>query len=189
MDLKTTAQYGAWAVSSDADIGGKSKATLQPVSGGANGSKGALQVTGELVPGAAFTWAGVAFHPGASADEAVNLSGKKTLSFWAKGDGKSYAVAVMTESNSGQMPGIQPFVAGPEWKQYTFSWSDFKTDGHDVTAIAFAHAQEPGKFEFELDECGDQIVSCATGEGARRSTISSQRRALQCLRANTDFGG
>jgi beta-glucosidase len=151
-DLKTTAQYGSWSVSSDADIGGKSKATLQPVSGGANGSKGALQVTGELVPGAAFTWAGVAFHPGASADEAVNLSGKKTLSFWVKGDGKSYAVAVMTESNSGQMPGIQPFVAGPEWKQYTFAWSDFKTDGHDVTGIAFAHAQEPGKFEFEIDE-------------------------------------
>jgi hypothetical protein len=151
-DLKTTAQYGSWSVSSDADIGGKSKATLQPVSGGANGSKGALQVTGELVPGAAFTWAGVAFHPGASADEAVNLSGKKTLSFWAKGDGKSYAVAVMTESNSGQMPGIQPIVAGPEWKQYTFAWSDFKTDGHDVTGIAFAHAQEPGKFEFEIDE-------------------------------------
>jgi hypothetical protein len=50
------------------------------------------------------------------------------------------------------MPGIQPFVAGPEWKQYTFSWSDLKTDGHDVTGIAFAHAQEPGKFEFEIDE-------------------------------------
>ena len=24
--------------------------------------------------------------------------------------------------------------------------------GHDVTGIAFAHAQEPGKFEFEIDE-------------------------------------
>lgn len=151
-DLKLTARYGMWALTSDAEIGGKSQATLQPVAGGAVGSKGALQVTGELVPGAAFTWAGVAFHPGASADEAVNLTGKKILSFWAKGDGKSYAVAVMTESSAGQMPGIQPFTAGPEWKQYTFSWSDFKTDGHDVTGIAFAHAQEPGKFEFEIDE-------------------------------------
>ena len=90
--------------------------------------------------------------PGSTADETVNLSGKKTLSFWAKGDGKGYAVAVETESTAGQMPGIQPFVAGPEWKQYTFPWSDFKTDGHDVTGIAFAHAQEPGKFEFEIDE-------------------------------------
>jgi hypothetical protein len=50
------------------------------------------------------------------------------------------------------MPGIQPFVAGTEWKQYTFPWSDFKTDAHDVTGIAFAHAQDAGKFEFEIDE-------------------------------------
>jgi complex I intermediate-associated protein 30 (CIA30) len=139
-------------VTSDTEMGGNSKASMQPVAGGANGSKGALQVTGEVVPGAPFTWGGIAFHPGSSADEAVNLSSKKTFSFWAKGDGKSYAVAVMTESSAGQMPGIQPFVAGPEWKQYTFSWSDFKTDGHDVTGIAFAHAQEPGTFQFEIDD-------------------------------------
>jgi len=151
-DLKVGANYGAWAVTSDAEMGGKSKGSMQAVAGGANGSKGALQVTGEIVPGADFTWAGVVFHPGSSADEAVNLSGKKTLSFWAKGDGKNYAIAVETESTAGQMPGILPFVAGPEWKQYTFSWSDFKTDGHDITGIAFAHAQEPGKFGFEIDE-------------------------------------
>jgi beta-glucosidase len=151
-DLKASANYGAWAVTSDAEMSGKSKASMQAVEGGASGSKGALQVMGEIVPGADFTWAGVVFHPGSSADEAVNLSSKKTLSFWAKGDGKNYAIAVETESTAGQMPGIQPFVAGPEWRQYTFSWSDFKTDGHDVTGIAFAHAQEPGKFEFEIDE-------------------------------------
>jgi hypothetical protein len=151
-DQKVSANYGAWAVTSDAEMGGKSTAAMHAVAGGANGSKGALQVTGELFPGASFTWAGVAFHPGTSADEAVNLSSKKTLSFWAKGDGKSYAVAVMTESSAGQMPGIQPFVAGPEWKQYTFPWSDFKTDAHDVTGIAFARAQDAGKFEFEIDE-------------------------------------
>jgi len=151
-DLKTSATFGEWTVTSDAEIGGKSKATMQAVAGGANRSKGALQVTGELVPGASFTWAGVAFHPGTSADEAVNLSSKKTLSFWAKGDGKGYAIAVMTASGAGQMPVIQPISIGPEWKQYTFSWSDFKTDGHDLTGIAFAHAQEPGKFEFEIDE-------------------------------------
>jgi beta-glucosidase len=153
-DLKVTANYGAWVVTSDVEMGGKSKAAVQAVAGGANGSKGALQVTGEILPGADFTWAGVVFHPGSAADEAVNLSRKKTLSFWAKGDGKNYAIAVETETTAGQMPGIQPFVAGPEWKQYTFSWSDFKTDGHDITGIAFAHAQEPGKFEFEIDEVG-----------------------------------
>ena len=151
-DLTTSAAYGAWMVTSDQQMGGKSTASMKAVEGGANGSRGALQVSGEIVPGADFVFAGVLFHPGDSPEDAVNLSSRKVISFWAKGDGKNYAVAVLTESNAGGMPGIEPFVAGPEWKQYTFPMSDFQTDGHDVTGIAFAHAQEPGKFEFEIDE-------------------------------------
>ena len=108
---------------------------------------------GDVVPGGApFNWAGVFFYPGSSPEDSANLSSTKTLSFWAKGDGKSYAVAVLTESNQGQMPAIVPFAVGPEWKQYSFPWSAFKTGGSDLRGIAFAHAQEPGKFEFEIDE-------------------------------------
>ena len=151
-DLKVSARYGAWMVTSDQEMGGKSTARMQAVEGGANGSKGALEVTGEIVPGADFTWAGVFFYPGSSPDESVDLSRKKTFAFWAKGDGSEYAVAVRTESNTGQMPVIKAFVAGPEWKQYQFSLSDFQTDGHDVKGIGFARAQQPGKFTFELDE-------------------------------------
>ncbi len=151
-DLKVSANYGAWMATSDAEAGGKSHAAFQVVEGGADGSKGALKVTGEIVPGAPFTWAGVLYYPGTSPEDAVNLSTKKTLSFWAKGDGKHYAVAVQTEATAGQMPGIQPFEAGADWKQFSFPFSEFHTDGHDVLGIAFAHAQEPGKFEFEIDE-------------------------------------
>jgi len=155
-DLKISANYGAWMATSDAEAGGKSHASMQAVEGGADGSKGALKVSGEIVPGASFSWAGVFFHPGSSPEDAANLSGKKALSFWAKGDGKHYAVAVQTESNAGQMPAIQPFEAGPEWKQFSFPFSQFHTDGHDLLGIAFAHAQEPGKFEFEIDEVSIQ---------------------------------
>ena len=151
-DLKISANYGAWMATSDAEAGGKSHASMQAVEGGADGSKGALKVSGEIVPGASFSWAGVFFHPGSSPEDSANLSGKKALSFWAKGDGKHYAVAVQTESNAGQMPAIQPFEAGPEWRQFSFPFSQFHTDGHDLLGIAFAHAQEPGKFEFEIDE-------------------------------------
>lgn len=151
-DLKTTASYGSWRTTSDAEMGGKSKANLAAAEGGANGTKGALKVDGEIVSGADFTWAGASFLPANDPESPVNLSSKKTISFWAKGDGKSYTLAVMTESTSGQMPGMQPFVAGPEWKQYSFPLSAFHTDGHDVTGLAFVHAQEPGKFEFQLDE-------------------------------------
>jgi beta-glucosidase len=151
-DLKVSANYGSWHTGSDSESGGRSTATMQAVEGGAKGSKGALRVTGEIVPGSQFTWAGAFFFPGASPEESVNLSGKKTVSFWAKGDGKGYAIAVQTEATAGQMPAIQPFTAAAEWKQYSFPLSTFNTDGSDLMGIGFAHAQEPGKFEFEIDE-------------------------------------
>src|SRR5215469_12226784 len=150
--LEPTAAYGGWRTTSDTEIGGRSTVSMQAVEGGANGTKGALKVSGEVVPGAQFTWAGVVFHPGTSPQAPANLSNKKTISFWAKGDGKSYAVVVETEENQGSMPTIKPFAAGAEWKPYSFPISSFNTDGHDITGIAFAHAQEPGKFEFEIDE-------------------------------------
>ncbi|HXY41734.1 MAG TPA: CIA30 family protein, partial [Vicinamibacteria bacterium] len=147
-----SARYGSWISISDAEGGGKSKSSIMLAQGGANGSKGALRVTGEVVPGAQFAFAGVLFAPGGSPTEAVNLSGKKTVSFWAKGDGKSYVVALTSESRQGGMPAMQPFVAGPEWKQYSFPFSAFETDGHDVTGLGFAEGQTPGQFEFELDQ-------------------------------------
>jgi beta-glucosidase len=151
-DMKVSSTYGTWISTTDSEGGGKSTGSMQVVEGGANGSKGALRVSGELVPGAAFLYSGVMFAPGGSPMESANLSSKKTLSFWVKGDGKGYALAVITESNAGGMPAIKPFVAGPEWKQLSFPLSDFQTDGADIRGFAFAHAQEPGKFEFEIDQ-------------------------------------
>jgi hypothetical protein len=80
----------------------------------------------------------------------ANLSKKKTISFWAKGDGKTYTLALLTQGLQG-MPPMKTFVAGPEWKQYSFSFSDFDTDGSDVTSLAFVSVAA-GKFEFELDQ-------------------------------------
>lgn len=149
---KVEANYGSWTSMSDAVMGGKSTISMQPTAGGANGSKGALRVTGELVSGAQFTWAGVLFGPGESLEDVVNLSSKKTISFWAKGDGKAYAVAVSTAATQGQMPAMQTFMAGPDWKQFSFPLSTFNTDGHDFLNLGFFRGQELGKFEFEIDE-------------------------------------
>jgi hypothetical protein len=82
----------------------------------------------------------------------VNLSSKKNVSFWAKGDGGTYAVVLQAESNSGQMPVFQMFAAGPEWKPYSFPISAFKMDGSDMTSVAFVASQKVGKFEFQIDE-------------------------------------
>jgi len=151
-DLKTSAHYGAWMAGSDGMNGGKSASSIKAVAGGANNSKGAMEVSGELVAGAPFLWGGALFSPAGAPGESVNLSGKKTISFWAKGDGKSYMIAVSTEANQGGMPSLKPFTAGPDWKQYSFSIDDFKTDGSDITGLAFVSGGMPGKFDFEIDE-------------------------------------
>ena len=154
-DLKVAANYGSWTAASDSMNGGKSTSSIGAIEHGANGSKGALRVAGELMAGAPFLWAGALYAPGSAAGmepEPANLSGKKAISFWAKGDGKVYTLAVMTESNASQMPAMQMFVAGAEWKQYSFPLSRFGTDGSDLTALIFACGQTPGKFEFELDD-------------------------------------
>jgi beta-glucosidase len=151
---KIAANFGSWSINTDAMMGGKSTASMQLAEPGANGSKGALRITGEIVPGTQFTWAGAMFAPGTSPAEPVNLSSRKAISFWAKGDGKNYTLVVLTQARSGQngMPAMAQLVIGPEWKQYTFPFSTFETDGSDLTAIMFARGQEPGKFEFQLDQ-------------------------------------
>lgn len=62
---------------------------------------------------------------------------------------------MLTESRNGQscdIPAMTAFVAGPEWKQYTFPFSTFDTDGSDLSGLGFIRAQEPGKFQFQLDQ-------------------------------------
>jgi beta-xylosidase len=151
-DGKVSANFGAWMANSDAMNGGKSTVAMKIAEPGANNSKGALLVTGEIVSGAGFPWAGVLFVPSGELDEPANLSAKKNISFWAKGDGRTYSLAVMTTATTGQMPAFKTFVAGPEWQQYSFPISSFATDGSDLTGLAFAGAQQPGKFEFEIDQ-------------------------------------
>jgi hypothetical protein len=152
---KVAANYGMWVPASDSMNGGKSKSAFKIVEPGANGTKGALEVDGEvLATGGPFSFAGALFSPGPAIMQAVNLSNKKTISFWAKGDGKNYVLLVLTDQNDGSnsMPAMKPFVAGPEWKEYTFPFSDFETDGSDLKGLGFLHAQEPGTFSFQIDQ-------------------------------------
>jgi beta-glucosidase len=152
---KVEATYGTWIPAGDAMNGGKSMATLAVIEPGADSTKGAMQVTGEVIPGQQFAFAGALYSPGARPMQPANLSAKKEISFWAKGDGKTYTLVVLTESrsgNSGEMPAMTQFVAGPDWKLYTFPFSTFATDGSDLSGLGFVKAMEPGKFQFEIDQ-------------------------------------
>jgi len=94
------------------------------------------------------------FYPGSAPMESVNLSNKKAISFWEKGNGDVYKLAVFSESYSGQnnLPAMTDFEATKEWKYYTFPLSQFQTDGSDFQGMAFVAFQHPGNFEFELDQ-------------------------------------
>lgn len=150
-----SANYGSWTAASDSTFGtGHSKSSIQVVKPGANGSKDALEVSGEVVKGSGYPFAGALFTPGSHPMAATNLSNHKEIRFWAKGDGHSYTLLILTEQRNGQngMPATVSFAAGPEWKQYTFPFTAFETDGSDITAIGFVSVRNPGPFHFELDQ-------------------------------------
>jgi hypothetical protein len=135
--------------------GGKSASKLDLVEGGAAGTKHAMQVAGEVVPGSSFIFGGALFSPGPAPMQPANLSSKSTISFWARGDGSTYTLILLTQERNGQngeAPPMTSFVAGPEWKQYTFPFSTFETDGSDISGIGFIRMQELGKFQFQIDE-------------------------------------
>ena len=152
---KIKAAYGMWIPAGDSMNGGKSTSKLDVAEPGAANTKGAMKVTGELVAGGPFIFAGALFSPGTAPMKPVNLSKKNTISFWAKGDGQTYTLIVLTEARSGQSgepPAMTSFTAGTEWKQYSFPFSTFETDGSDLSGIGFIRIQEPGKFQFQIDE-------------------------------------
>lgn len=150
------AKFGSWMAASDETMGagGHSTAAIAVVESGANGSKGALEVSGTVAAGAPFAFAGAWFTPGTHMMEPANLSAHKEIRFWAKGDGRSYTLVVLSAQQNGQQgpPPMVTFTAGPEWKQYTFPFSAFKTDGSDISGIAFMAVQKPGSFRFNLDQ-------------------------------------
>ena len=82
----------------------------------------------------------------------ANLSGKKALSFWARGDGGTYSVLLFTQAG-GFRPSMRTFLAGPEWKQVRFELSAFDgSNGEGITGVFFGAGGSVGKFELRIDE-------------------------------------
>ena len=148
---KIAANFGAgWMESTDAMMGGKSKAALKLAQGGAEGSRGALQITGEIIEGSQFRWAGAFFAPGKPPMTPVNLSSKKAIGFSAKGDARTYAVEVFAQS-LGYIPAIRFLTVGPQWQEFEFPFADFKLDGSDITGIFIGASGDPGAFTLTID--------------------------------------
>jgi imidazolonepropionase-like amidohydrolase len=140
-----------WRVTTDRRLGGASTAELSVVEGGAEGSQGALKISGNIDPGDAYPWAGAAFMPGSKPMEPVDLSRYTKIVFWAKGEGKNYRL-LLTADRFGFIPVAKEFKAGLQWKRYEFPFAAFSGfDGKGLMLLVFSGGTERGPFTLLID--------------------------------------
>lgn len=151
-DGSTNSQFGlGWSVSTDQMAGGKSSGAIAVVDGGANGTPKALRITGVINAAIPYAWAGAMFMPASVPMQPANLSAKKELTFWARGDGQTYRVMLFAQSK-GMIPLSKPFESTTEWKQFTFPLAAFGTDGKDLLMVLISGGPAAGKFEILVDD-------------------------------------
>jgi len=138
-----------WFISTDQMAGGKSIATMSVVDGGAAGTPKALHVVSEINEGFGFPWAGAMAFFGSKPMSPVDLSSKKGLTFFAKGN-TDIRVMVFA-SKLGRIPAQTTVHAGSDWTELTVLWSDLGLEGNDVQAVLFSGIGV-GKREFTIDE-------------------------------------
>jgi hypothetical protein len=141
-----------WLQSTDSIMGGKSTVELKIADDGAHGSRHSLALLGEVAAGNAYAWSGAVLFPAGKPFAPVDLSSKKRIAFWARGDGQTYRILFYSQK-TGFIPVSQSFTCGAEWRQFTFDFDTFPSmDNTQVTAIAFSAGPKPGRFSFQLDE-------------------------------------
>lgn len=146
------ARFGSgWQVSTDRMMGGTSEASMQVVEGGAAGSSGALEVSGEITDEARFTWAGALFVAGASMQRGANLSDWDALSFRARGEDGTHTLMVFSES-LGARPATTTFRAGEDWRRHRIPFDDLRgVDGSGLIGVLFS-GRGTGSFRFRIDD-------------------------------------
>jgi len=147
------ARFGSWAPTTDQMAGGASTVAHARIDGGADGSAGALSVTGEIRPGFAFPWSGVIFFPAAQAMQPADLSNRSELVFRVRGDGRRYSALLFSGASPTAMPAMQAFEAGDDWTEVRLPLAGFAgADLSRVRGIAWTAGQPEGTFAFALDD-------------------------------------
>ena len=142
-----------WSTTTDQLAGGHSVANITLIHPGADGTHGALRVSGEIKAGFPYgPWAGAIWLPGRYPTQPADLSAKKVLTFWARGTPGSYNMMLSTGS-ANSIPLYSSFVIGKQWKEYhiLLATSFPNADWKQVVYLAFT-AANPGKFQFDLDQ-------------------------------------
>jgi imidazolonepropionase-like amidohydrolase len=136
-----------WLPWTDSIFNGNSKVRVSVVEGSPNHSPITLNVSGQVNSGTKDPWAGVAYFPQLSYRMANgDISGSPQISFWARGDGKTYKVMLFQGEGN---PSTKYFSTTSDWTQVAIPFSELASDGRDVSEILLA-SSTPGAFRFEI---------------------------------------
>jgi hypothetical protein len=140
----------------DKDRGGNSTISQKLVAGGAQDSSGALEVTGDVGTALQYPYVGTSFVPNGKPGVEwikqgyMDYSHKKTLSFFARGDGQTYTVLVMGPVMDG-IPPMYTFTSSADWTEVRIPLANLA--GLDVQRVKLISigANFPGPFRFQID--------------------------------------
>ncbi len=151
-DVIDMASGGSWVGTSDTMMGGASEASHRIIAGGAAGSRGALEIAGEIRPGFIEPWAGAMFFVDAAPMQARDYSARRELVFQLQGDGRAVRIMLFSGASTQGMPSIHAVESGPEWREVRVPLSDFRgADPAQLRAIAFTAGDPAGAFRFLVD--------------------------------------
>lgn len=143
-------RFGAgWRPWTDSIFKGNSKVQVSTVDGGPNRARATVIVSGRVNSGIDYPWAGVAYFPRLSYRMANgDISGSPQVSFWARGDGKTYQLMLFKGDGTFS---TKFFPTTSDWMQVAIPFSELASDGRDVSEILFA-SSTLGAFHFELSD-------------------------------------
>lgn len=152
------ARYGlGFSATDDKMRGGNSNVAQTVIAGGADKSKSALEVSGDIGTAIPYPFAGTTFLPNGSANTAfdkmgyMDFSKKQTLRFFARGDGHTYMVLLMGPQ-LGAMPAMYGFTAGEDWQEVSVPLQSLGgVDLKRVKIISFG-SNTRGPFRFQIDD-------------------------------------
>jgi ABC-2 type transport system permease protein len=152
------ASYGVgWHAGDDKDRGGNSTISQRLIEGGAQNSRGALEISGAVGTALQYPFVGTSFLPnGIEGAEWANqglmdYSAKKTLSFYARGDGQSYTVVIMGPALDA-IPAMFPFVAGADWQAVSIPLQGLSSVDMKRVKLISIGSMTPGPFRFQIDD-------------------------------------
>jgi len=156
-DGTVKAAYGiGWRATDDRMRGGNSTVSQRLVEGGAESSKAALEVSGEVGTAIQYPFVGTSFLPNGNPDKGfadqgfMDYSRRQTLRFFARGDGRQYTVAIMGPVLDA-IPAMYGFVAGPEWQEVRVSLKELENFDLTRVKVISIGTMTPGQFRFQVD--------------------------------------